>query len=580
MTEKDITSEDSFVDLYTSTPPPPDISEGAPPSYSNETNVPDLNRTGTPDPTKKAKAGSSKTSVLSSGKSGTVTLPNVAKAPPPVPLTQTSRSAKRLSATTTPIADRFGTSFRPPPPPPALSASRQPEESPFGDENQVRGKTPQPGDTVMSEVSNASITMPQPQPSPGPNVVQQAGGNISQPNQSVQGTRDLTPNVSAPVATGAFHAPRGMYNPAATGATTSRKPPSRSTSLNTTLNMPSPNSAGTALPSGQSFTAQPGALNASAPRPTSLPRSGPHSNHGHASAPQPVYPQPYTPAHNFHQSQPLQPPQTTVYSNPVPSPQYSQPQMHPEVHMELQQQRRVINFYNRDDPYYEFTNFSADRVVYNGRDYPTSEHAFQAQKFLDHRPGLAEHIRTLSDNPRDAFNEARRFQPEWRPDWHSVKIQKMEEILYEKFARQPRLRRMLTETDDAELIEDSPHDPFWGIGRDRKGENQLGIALMKLRTKLQTEDLARAKRAHGQMHPVNQQYYGQSATNFGQQPINMQQQNYAQQQVPMDVQSMTPYSNQMIQQTPSSYPVPLQYSAQAQGMGTPNPGDGMYGLSS
>lgn len=45
------------------------------------------------------------------------------------------------------------------------------------------------------------------------------------------------------------------------------------------------------------------------------------------------------------------------------------------------------------------------------------------------RPLLAEHIRTYSDNPRDAFTEARRFQPEWDPKWHSVKIQRVSDVI-------------------------------------------------------------------------------------------------------------------------------------------------------
>ena len=44
---------------------------------------------------------------------------------------------------------------------------------------------------------------------------------------------------------------------------------------------------------------------------------------------------------------------------------------------------------------------------------------------MDHRPLLAEHIRTVSDNPKKAFSEARRFQPEVRKDWKEVNILKV-----------------------------------------------------------------------------------------------------------------------------------------------------------
>ncbi|CAG7849686.1 SubName: Full=Uncharacterized protein {ECO:0000313/EMBL:CCA74095.1} [Serendipita indica DSM 11827] len=140
-----------------------------------------------------------------------------------------------------------------------------------------------------------------------------------------------------------------------------------------------------------------------------------------------------------------------------------------------------ILFYDKDKPFYGFTNFSPHSVVFEGRTYPTSEHVFQAYKFIVHRPGLAEHIRTFSKNPRDAFNEARRFQPEVREDWAKVKIDLMYNILKAKFSQHSSLKRELMNTGDAELIEDSPVDAFWGCGANGKGENQLGKTLMRLR---------------------------------------------------------------------------------------------------
>lgn len=46
-------------------------------------------------------------------------------------------------------------------------------------------------------------------------------------------------------------------------------------------------------------------------------------------------------------------------------------------------------------------------------------------QFQNHRPNLAEHIRTCSERPSVAFSEARRFQPEVRPDWKQVNIEKV-----------------------------------------------------------------------------------------------------------------------------------------------------------
>jgi len=146
--------------------------------------------------------------------------------------------------------------------------------------------------------------------------------------------------------------------------------------------------------------------------------------------------------------------------------------------------RDRILFYHRKDPHYGFTNFSPHPVVYQGKRYPTSEHLFQSFKFHGHRPNLAEHIRTYSEWPSDAFKEARRFQPEVRSDWKRVNIEKMDETLWHKFTQHQDLKDELLATGDAELVEDSDKDPFWGIGSDRQGRNELGKALERLRDML------------------------------------------------------------------------------------------------
>ncbi|KAJ7081843.1 hypothetical protein B0H15DRAFT_447995 [Mycena belliarum] len=146
--------------------------------------------------------------------------------------------------------------------------------------------------------------------------------------------------------------------------------------------------------------------------------------------------------------------------------------------------RPRILFYHKTDPHYGFTNFSPHAVVYDNKRYPTSEHLFQSFKFQPHRPQLAEHIRTCSERPSVAFSEARRFQPEVRSDWKDVNIQMMDLALWHKFTQHASLRKELLATDDAELIEDSDKDSFWGVGADRRGRNELGKALERLRTKL------------------------------------------------------------------------------------------------
>lgn len=152
------------------------------------------------------------------------------------------------------------------------------------------------------------------------------------------------------------------------------------------------------------------------------------------------------------------------------------------------QRRGRILFYDKNEPYYEFTNFSSHDVVYAGKRYPTSEHLFQSFKFLDSQPAIAEHIRKCGDRPSAVFDEAHRHQKWVRSDWRQVNVEKMEVTLRLKFTQHSDLKALLLGTGSAELIEDSPKDYFWGIGADGSGRNELGKALERVRDELRHDD--------------------------------------------------------------------------------------------
>ncbi|KAL6299583.1 hypothetical protein BKA93DRAFT_742118 [Sparassis latifolia] len=169
----------------------------------------------------------------------------------------------------------------------------------------------------------------------------------------------------------------------------------------------------------------------------------------------------------------------------------SHPRSNRELRQEEHRRRRPrepepqpLLFYNRDEPYYEFTNFSHHPIEFRGRVYPTSEHLFQAHKFLDYHPDIAERIRCMP-SPSAALREATRLNRLRRADWYDVNVGIMDMVLEAKFTQHPSLQRLLLETGDRPLFENSPVDSFWGIGEDANGRNELGKALMRLREKLQ-----------------------------------------------------------------------------------------------
>ena len=124
------------------------------------------------------------------------------------------------------------------------------------------------------------------------------------------------------------------------------------------------------------------------------------------------------------------------------------------------------------------SNFYSVIVKYNGIEFPSVEHAFQASKCLDEK--VQRQFR-VAPTPR----EARRFgrEVELREDWESVKVGIMEDLLRQKFS-QSEFKNKLLETGNLELIEGNNHgDTFWGQVNGQ-GENMLGKLLMKIRSEI------------------------------------------------------------------------------------------------
>lgn len=155
-----------------------------------------------------------------------------------------------------------------------------------------------------------------------------------------------------------------------------------------------------------------------------------------------------------------------------------------------------IRFYHRTDPYYELTNFYSHPITIDGAIWPTSEHYFQAQKFVG-APRLMAQICTGRMSCGDVFAFARANEAYKRADWETlvrpsvmVKDDIMWKALVVKFAPGTPLAALLKSTGTAVLIEASDVDSYWGWGpadpRDGNhyGQNRLGEMLMALRASL------------------------------------------------------------------------------------------------
>ncbi|KAI6656950.1 Riboflavin biosynthesis protein PYRR, chloroplastic-like [Oopsacas minuta] len=144
-----------------------------------------------------------------------------------------------------------------------------------------------------------------------------------------------------------------------------------------------------------------------------------------------------------------------------------------------------INFYNRNEPFYELTNFyPCSNLVIDNMIWPTTEHYFQACKFAG-TPYV--YFVSQLQAPRDAFDFSRNpgVQRWVRTNWPKIKMQVMLKALRCKFNQNIDLAQILIRTGEKLIFEHTKNDKFWGDGGDGKGMNKLGELLMVVRTELQ-----------------------------------------------------------------------------------------------
>jgi ribA/ribD-fused uncharacterized protein len=141
----------------------------------------------------------------------------------------------------------------------------------------------------------------------------------------------------------------------------------------------------------------------------------------------------------------------------------------------------VISFYRLEDDYGCFSNFARYPIELKSKTWPTSEHYFQAQKFVgtEHE----EEVR-LTESPRIAAQMGRDRNRPLRSDWEMVKDDVMREAVMAKFTQHLELQDILLGTGYSLLIEHTENDSYWGDGGNGKGKNMLGRVLMEIREKM------------------------------------------------------------------------------------------------
>lgn len=119
------------------------------------------------------------------------------------------------------------------------------------------------------------------------------------------------------------------------------------------------------------------------------------------------------------------------------------------------------------------SNYHLVDIEYDGLIYPSTEHAYQAAKFLTNREDFLElscldaRLKGQSNKPRD--------------NWNCMKYSVMFEVILYKFKHNTDLKNKLLETG-SKYLEETNHwnDTYYGVCNGI-GENNLGKILMKIR---------------------------------------------------------------------------------------------------
>lgn len=155
----------------------------------------------------------------------------------------------------------------------------------------------------------------------------------------------------------------------------------------------------------------------------------------------------------------------------------------PELHdVECGDDCVIFNFHGANG---FLSNFHKSLIEYDGHQYQSVEHAYQAAKATI--PEWEEAIR-LAETPAKAKLKGRKCPI--RKDWEEVKLGIMKQCLIEKFTKHDDFSNKLLGTGNSYLVEGTVwHDNVFGIClldgcnkcRDIVGENHLGNQLMEIR---------------------------------------------------------------------------------------------------
>ena len=154
-----------------------------------------------------------------------------------------------------------------------------------------------------------------------------------------------------------------------------------------------------------------------------------------------------------------------------------------------------IPFYRANEkPYGAFSNLFRRPMEFEGRVYPTAEHAYQAGKAR--KDEVREWILSAPTPSLVAMAAHGLYTWDIVPEWSRTKFDRMRKVLKAKFSQHEDLKKLLLSAGNARLVEagrtDNAVNRTWGEVNG-KGQNMLGVLLMEVRDEIRALEASAPK---------------------------------------------------------------------------------------
>lgn len=147
----------------------------------------------------------------------------------------------------------------------------------------------------------------------------------------------------------------------------------------------------------------------------------------------------------------------------------------------------AIEFYKEFGELGYLANYSPHSFTKNGILYKTVEHYYQSEKFTD--PEIKRKI-IEAPSPKEASCIGRDRTNLRRPHFKKIKNDVMYDGILEKFRQNRDIAYKLIETRNESIAEATIDEYYWGIGKDRTGQNHIGQIIARVRSTIKSEILS------------------------------------------------------------------------------------------